>query len=213
MTGFARHKAFYVAAIGGILTFALIYWLKPRLAFEAGANVFFIIYLAMTLLKVRGLSIDALKRHAADADEPGLVVLLITSGSFAVAAFAVGSLFRLINGASEPDALELGLSLAAVGLGWATIHMMMSIHYAHRYWAHNDPASRGFEFPHTPEPCGWDFLYFAFVIGMTAQTSDTSVTNTAMRRMTLLHSILSFLFNTVLVAAAVNVAVSLGTPG
>jgi len=47
------------------------------------------------------------------------------------------------------------------------------------------------------------------VIGMTAQTSDVGVTTTAMRKVTLLHSIVSFFFNTVLVAAAVNAAVSL----
>ncbi|HCH72874.1 MAG TPA: DUF1345 domain-containing protein, partial [Ochrobactrum sp.] len=58
---------------------------------------------------------------------------------------------------------------------------------------------------------GWDFAYFAYVIGMTAQTSDTSVTTPAMRRITLLHSIVSFFFNTVLVAASVNVAVALGS--
>ena len=211
MSGFARHKAFYVAAIGGVLTFTVAFWLKLGVAFEAGANVFFIFYIVMTLWKVRRLSADALKRHAADADEPGWVVLLITLGSFATAGFAVGSLFALINGTSAPGGIELGLSLVSVGLGWAMIHMMMSIHYAHRYWAQADPASGGLQFPATPEPCGWDFLYFAFVIGMTAQTSDTSVTTTAMRRMTLLHSVISFLFNTVLVAAAVNVAVSLGT--
>lgn len=58
-------------------------------------------------------------------------------------------------------------------------------------------------------PGGYDFLYFAFVVGMTAQTSDVAVTTTAMRRVTLLHSIVSFFFNTVLVAAAVNAAVQL----
>ncbi len=56
-----------------------------------------------------------------------------------------------------------------------------------------------------------DFLYFAFVIGMTAQTSDVAITTTAMRNFNLVHGIVSFLFNTVLVAAAVNVAVTLAS--
>jgi uncharacterized membrane protein len=68
----------------------------------------------------------------------------------------------------------------------------------------------GFEFPGTGRPQGWDFLYFSTVIGMTAQTSDTSVTTAHMRRIVLAHSIVSFFFNTVIVAAAVNLAVSFG---
>ena len=64
--------------------------------------------------------------------------------------------------------------------------------------------SRGLDFPGTAEPGGYDFLYFAFVIGMTAQTSDIAITSTAMRKINLVHAVVSFFFNTVLVAAAVN---------
>jgi uncharacterized membrane protein len=46
---------------------------------------------------------------------------------------------------------------------------------------------------------------------MTAQTADTGITTTQMRRIVLVHSIVSFFFNTVIVAAAVNLAVSLGS--
>jgi uncharacterized membrane protein len=66
------------------------------------------------------------------------------------------------------------------------------------------------DFPETERPQGWVFLYFATVIGMTAQTADTGITTTQMRRIVLLHSIVAFFFNTVIVAAAVNLAVSLG---
>jgi len=48
------------------------------------------------------------------------------------------------------------------------------------------------------------------VIGMTAQTADTAITTSQMRLVVLVHSVLSFFFNTVIVAAAVNLAVSLG---
>ena len=128
---------------------------------------------------------------------------------------AVGSLFILINKGGQP--LRLNLSLAAVALGWFSIHTMAALHYAHLYWrpedaaenGNDEPASAGWSSP-ANEPGGYDFLYFSFVIGMTAQTSDVNVTNTAMRKLTLIHAVVSFFFNTVLVAAAVNVAVSLG---
>ncbi len=70
----------------------------------------------------------------------------------------------------------------------------------------------GLEFPGGKRPEGSDFLYFSTVIGMTAQTADTGITTAHMRRVVLVHSILSFFFNTVIVAAAVNLAVTLGGP-
>ena len=70
----------------------------------------------------------------------------------------------------------------------------------------------GLLFPGDKRPEGWDFLYFSAVIGMTAQTADTNISTTHMRCVVLVHSILSFFFNTVIVAAAVNLAVSLGGP-
>jgi uncharacterized membrane protein len=72
------------------------------------------------------------------------------------------------------------------------------------------PYKRGMEIPGTSEPCGWDFVYCAYMVGISAGTGDTAVTSTQMRALTLPHCIISFFFNTVLVAAAVNVALTLG---
>ena len=67
----------------------------------------------------------------------------------------------------------------------------------------------GLVFPGAEEPSGIAFFYFAYVIGMTAQTSDTDVTSNGMRRLVLVHGVFSFFFNTVIVAAAVNIVVAL----
>ena len=102
--------------------------------------------------------------------------------------------------------------LLALPLGWFTIHLVAAIHYAHLFWqpdASDDKPRRGLEFPGTKAPVGWDFLYFALVVGMTAQTSDVQITGSHMRAFNLVHAVVSFFFNTVLVAAAVNLAVSL----
>ena len=68
--------------------------------------------------------------------------------------------------------------------------------------------TQALKFPGTGEPGSWDFLYFSFVVGMTAQVSDVQVLTTQMRRATLKHSIVSFFFNTVLIAMAVNAVVA-----
>jgi len=214
----ARHTPFALGALAGILVLFSRYWLNWQLVIVAAANAFFLLYLALTALKIPHLTPSFLKKHAAGADEPDWVILIVTFGTVAV---AVGSLFSLINSHDGPDPLTLVFSLASVGLGWLTVHTMAAMHYAHRYWSPDETIAGlqthlrephgGLEFPGTKEPAGFDFLYFAFVIGMTAQTSDVAVTTTTMRKLNLLHAVLSFFFNTVLVAAAVNLVVSLGS--
>jgi uncharacterized membrane protein len=213
-----RHMSFYLGAVGGVAAFIIAYALESPLAPVVGANCFFLIYLGLALYAMPQLTAAYLKKHAASADEPVWIIFLVT---FAAVIVAVASLFILINQQPKADMFSLIMTLASVPLGWCTIHMMTAIHYAHVYWQPREPAgddtaqaSRfrgGFNFPETPQPSGWDFAYYAYVIGMTAQTSDTNVTTTAMRKVTLLHSVVSFFFNTVLVAATVNVAVALGS--
>jgi uncharacterized membrane protein len=101
-----------------------------------------------------------------------------------------------------------------VPLGWLTLHTVAAYHYGHLYYVRagqdgSDRDAAGLSFPETAEPTTWDFLYFSFVIGMTAQVSDVQVRTTPMRRLVMAHGIVAFLYNTVLLALAVNIAVSL----
>jgi len=208
-----RHLPFVFGFVLGVATTALSAFFAPKLAIVAGANTFFVTYLMLTAIKIPRLTADFLRRNAAGADEPAWVVLAVTLCAVVV---ALASLFLLINDRAPAKGVEFALSLASVPLGWITIHTMAALHYAHRYWRpEGDGAGQrqphgGLDFPGRNDPSAYDFLYYAFVIGMTAQTSDIAVASTAMRKLTLLHSVASFFFNTVLVAAAVNLAVSLG---
>jgi hypothetical protein len=120
----------------------------------------------------------------------------------------IGTIFLV--GDSNAEQFALPLAAAAVPLGWLTLHAMVAFHYAHLYYA---PAASGdaggLEFPRTPEPGLWDFLYYAYVVGMTAQVSDVAVTGEAQRRITLAHGIFSFFYNTIILALAVNAAANL----
>jgi uncharacterized membrane protein len=214
MTALRRYAPFYLAAACGLITLALALLFWPPLAIQASANAFFIVYLGLELKKFPGLTPSFLKRHAASTDEPAWMIVIVTFGTALV---AVGSLFVLIN-AGDPNLFDLILSLTSVALGWFSIHTMTALHYAHLYWrpadlnAKRSPDSEehgGLDFPGDDEPSGYDFLYYSLVIGMTAQTADVNITRTTMRKLALIHAVVSFFFNTVLVAAAVNVAVSL----
>lgn len=209
MTPLRRYASFYSALAAAVLTLPTTVWLRPELSVQATANVFFIVYLTLEFRKFRTLTPEYLRKHVATMDEPAWVIVAVT---FVAVMVAVGSLFVLINEGAKPSALDLVLALTSVALGWVSIHTMTALHYAHLYWRPAGKGSaiqQGLDFPGDDEPGGYDFLYYALVIGMTAQTADINITKTGMRKLTLIHGVVSFFFNTVLVAAAVNVAVSL----
>jgi uncharacterized membrane protein len=185
---------------------------------DAAALGLFLTYLAIAAWNMPLLTPDYLRRNARQEDLPvtfmfGVVLLVV--------AVAVYSLFQLINEKGQPDPVQLCLALASVAAAWLTIHTMYALHYAHLCWLDDDVTDareddtpretvQGLEFPGDDQPGGLDFLYFSFVIGMTAQTADVDTTTQQLRRVVLVHSIFAYLFNTVIVAAAVNLAVSLG---
>lgn len=205
---YGRHVPFYAGIGAAIVCGVPAIWLKPDFAIEIAAVVFFSCYLVMTVIRLPYLTAAYLEHHATDADEPVWIIFAVT---FAAAAISIGSLFVVLN-QKGATGLELTLAFASVALGWFTIHTMAALHYAHVYWRPSQAKTdRGLSFPGNTKPGVFDFLYFAVVIGMTAQTSDVAITSTAMRKVNLLHAIASFFFNTVLVAAAVNAAVSLAT--
>ncbi|MFT7758991.1 UNVERIFIED_CONTAM: DUF1345 domain-containing protein [Salmonella enterica subsp. enterica serovar Enteritidis] len=162
-----RHNPFYIAAVAGLAALALALVFYPHLAYVLGANTFFIVYLILTAFKIRRLTADFLRKNAARSDEPMVIIFLVTLGTVVV---AVGSLFVLINSGKHPQLINLVPALAAVPLGWATIHAMAAIHYAHLYWQPDETAEGtkdkprkhvgGLDFPGEKEPGGIEFSVF-----------------------------------------------------
>ena len=105
------------------------------------------------------------------------------------------------------------VSVATILLSWMLIHTVFALFYAHEFHSegkdHAGGHGGGLDFPDDSTPDYLDFLYFSFVVGTTAQTSDVAVTSRAMRRVVMLHGILSFFFNTAVIALAVNIAAQL----
>lgn len=209
-----RHIQFAVSfCIGTMATIvALILRVSPAYSISIGANAFFVAFILLVVTQMRLLTGRYLSKNAREIDLPVLGIFAIT---LAVVCFAIVLLFQLIN-QKDRNEIELAFALLSIPLGWFTIQIMAALHYAHVYWMDGDAVDAetkkkipigGLDFPGGKRPDGWDFLYFATVIGMAAQTADTDITTTQMRRVVLVHSILSFFFNTVIVAAAVNLAV------
>ena len=146
-----------------------------------------------------------IRRSAVMQDDGRFLLLLLTAlGAFASLAAIV---FEL--GASKGNPAGLILAIVTIALSWATVHTAFSLHYAHEFYRNKKPG--GLQFPSGDthaEADYWDFVYFSFVIGMTAQVSDVGITDKIIRRTATVHGIISFVFNTALIALMVNIAAS-----
>lgn len=206
-----HHGRFYCAALIGLalwLAARVLHWPLPPLV---GGDAFFLIYLALMARFALGITPEGLRRRASVEDEGIPLIILL---ALAAVVLSLAAIFALLNRNDAPEPVELSLAVASVPLGWLMLHTIAAFHYAHLYYATEGEDVRdagGLDFPGTKEPGAWDFLYFSFVIGMTAQVSDVTVHSAGMRRLVLGHSIVSFFYNTVLLALAVNVAVTLAS--
>jgi uncharacterized membrane protein len=148
------------------------------------------------------LSTDAEQtRRRAAAEDPGRVVvfalsLLVSTISVLAATVLLGQVHRLAAG--QEIRLVVGLGVLTVASGWVFMHTAFTLRYAHIFYSEGGLEYTG------GAPDDLDFAYFAFTIGMTFQTSDIQVSSKKMRRTVLVHAMLSFVFNTVIMALAIN---------
>jgi len=207
-----HHGAFFIAAGVGALALAICLFVLPKYAVAIGANAMFACYLGITAWEFECFTPAFLKARAADADTPVLAIFGVT---IIVVATSVLFLFLAVNEGDKPNAISIAASAVSVVLGWFTIHTMAAFHYAYEYYDVPEASGTkgavvgGLQFPDDNPPDGAGFLYFAYVVAMTAQVSDVVVVSNHMRKLVTVHGVFSFFFNTVILAATVNVAVTL----
>lgn len=153
-------------------------------------------------------------RNEARKQDEGRVAVFAIALVATLASLAAVLLLLLRKGEGfRAVSLTLVTALGAMLLSWTLVHTMFAVRYAHNYYSdHKDDHSKhagGLDFPQQEHPDFLDFAYFSFVIGMTFQVSDVSISSRKLRRMVLLHSLLAFGFNTILVALTINVIAGL----
>ena len=202
-----RHRPVLLLAIlGGALAglgLRMVMGLLREEATLGGWCAATLIYSVPTLVVMLRATPDSMRRRAELLDESEGEILT-ASVTAAIASLAAVTWFVLLRG-ERTTAWDVALSLATIVLSWGFTHLMFAVRYAHEYWQ----AGGGVAFPGEEEPLFTDFLYLAFTIGMTFQTSDVAFTARALRQIALVHALVSFLFNVVIIAAAVNVAAGL----
>ncbi len=154
-------------------------------------------------------------REQAKAQDSSRILIFITVLVSTFASFlAVLLLLISKKDFKTTEALHLSVAIAGMLFSWFLIHTIFTFRYAHIFYGDNkdkpDTHAGGLEFPNDKKPDYLDFAYFSFVLGMTFQVSDVDITSKRLRRFSLLHSILAFIFNTVMIALTINIIAGLG---
>jgi uncharacterized membrane protein len=209
ITILSRHGRFYIALGLGAAASAAAWAFGFDAPLLVGGDIFYLVFVALCLLLIAGQKTGDLQKRAKTEDEGIAVVLFIILATMAFFTYGVFTALNKKHGLDLPPLILAGLGAP---LGWFVLHTTMAFHYADIYYF-DDPECRGDEkdldFPGGGDPGPWDFLYYSFVVGMTCQVSDVQVTTTEMRKATLFHGVVSFFFNTVFIAMAVNAGVAL----
>jgi uncharacterized membrane protein len=202
---YARPRTFISIAIGIAAFFLLPNSLRLVTRLLIGWDIFVAFYLVLVYTLVLRSGLAHIRRNAVLQDDGRFLILLVTAlGAFASIAAII---FEL--DATHRSSPELALATVTIALSWAAVHTTFALHYAHEFYRGAKPGGLDFPKGHEDEdPDYWDFVYFSFVIGMTAQVSDVGVTDKTIRRTATAHGIISFVFNTALVALMVNIAAS-----
>lgn len=205
-----HHWKFYLCLGLGMLVYALTGALAPPVRALAGGDAFFASYVALMAFVAARITPAQLDRRA-DIEDEGIALVVLFS--LVMIGFCLFAIITILHQKEGVNPLAIVLAAAGAPLGWFMLHTMMAFHYAYLFYS--EPARKkggsGLAFPDTDEPGVADFLYYSFVIGMTAQVSDVQVCSTRIRRTTLWHSIMSFFFNTVLIAMAVNAVIAIAS--
>jgi len=202
--GMAHKRLILSATIG--LVVMLVVPAAPITRMLIGWDVGVLIYLAAAaVVMTRCASVSEMQSNAAAQDEGGFAILVL---SIAAAVASLGAIFAelsTIERTSPSYGLYIALAIGTVVLSWAFTHTIFALHYAHAFYGGHLRKS-GLRFPGDGQPDYWDFVYFAFVIGMTFQVSDVAITHKSIRRMVVAHGALSFFFTAAIISVTVNIA-------
>jgi uncharacterized membrane protein len=188
---------------GGSAAFVVPWELSPLIAWDAAALTYVCwIWLVVWKLDARGTA-----EHAEREDPTRAAADLILLTAAVVSLAAVG--YVLIRASSMhglAKALHVAFGVASVMSSWAVVHTVYALRYARTYYT---GADGGVDFHESARPAFSDFAYLAFTVGMTFQVSDTELNSREFRATVLRHSLLSYLFGTVIVALTINIVAGL----
>jgi uncharacterized membrane protein len=185
---------------------------RAVLSWDAAA-LFFVISI-MPMMAECGIA--GIRSRAAAQDEGRGMILALSVVAAAASVWAIGiELGFAKNEHGLIKSLRIALAFSTIALSWLFVHLIFALHYAHEFYAptaeldDGDTLREGLNFPGHEPPDYWDFVHFAIVIGVACQTADIEFASKTMRRTGTVHGLVSFAFNTVVLALTINLLAGL----
>jgi uncharacterized membrane protein len=204
--GRTRLKLYVALAVGVVVAVVTSFFDVVHHAVIAGWAVACLVYVVWVWSTVWRMDPAGTRSHAT-LEDPGRrtvdLVLIV-----AAMASVVAVVWVLVDARSLKGGAQLGVALLAivsVALSWLLVHTLYTLRYARIYYRKDG----GVDFNQDEPPQYTDFAYLAFTLGMTFQVSDTNISSSYLRRTILGHTLLSYVFGTVIVAATVNLVAGL----
>ena len=197
-----------VLAVGLLVDPANWNWpTRLAVAWDSGVAAF----LLLTLFRMaRTRTINDIRTRAAEMDQAGGAVLPL---SLLAAAASIFVIVYIAASSDKPTAFDAILTVLTIALSWLFVQVIFTLHYTHEFYAPDNLGPKterqGLIFPGEADADYWDFLHFSLIIGVANQTADVQISSQRVRRIATVHSIISWLFNTVILALAVNLAINL----
>lgn len=206
----ARYRLFVSIILGIVVAIALPPSLRPTTRLVLGWDLLTLSYIALTGHLIFRSNVENCRRRASLYDEGDWIILVAT-------VFGAGASFGTIiaelgasKAAGTPIYATFILTAATVTLSWIFTHLIFALHYANLYYRADAKGTHGgLIFPGGREPDYRDFLYYSFVIACAAQTADVSTVSPDMRRVTLVHCVTAFAFNSAILALMINITAGL----
>ena len=209
-----RPRVFFGALAGIAALMLLPEPMKSSVRSALAFNIGGLVYLALAVRLMSRFNAERIKARAARADDSGYVILGLILIAILSSFAAIAGLAGEVHEAPKAEKHDyLMLAAATLVISWLVTQVVFTIHYAHLFYARNrdgsEPLPPPLNFPNEERPDYWDFFYFATSIGATSQTSDVSIRTRAVRRLVTLHAVVSFFFNTMVLAVTINIAAGL----
>ena len=204
----------YLATLAGLATFVI---LPPRFSGSVREamiwNIAGLVYLGVAGRMMVTSRSETIARRAARQDDSRLVIIALILVAIASSFISIAGLMTEAKEATRQVKLYyLSLAALTIVVSWFVMQMTFTLHYAHEFYRPSERSRDeigGLVFPGETKPDYWDFLYFATSIGATSQTSDVGIRSRAIRRLATVHAIVSFFFNSAVLALTINLAASL----
>lgn len=155
--------------------------------------------------------------RSAESDEPPLLleisfvprlIAVIATALASIVGVAVTVQHIFFVPADDLDAVVRIIGIAAMILAWVLFHWGFAQMYLQRYYRDEQPPLR---FPGTATPGILEFAYFSFTVAVSLAASDVEVRDRGMRFRVLVHAVLGFFFNGLIIVTALGALKEVGS--